>query len=129
MQNQNIDESIRPWGQYFILDEGVGFKVKRIVVKSGQRLSYQRHKRRSEHWTVVSGEGLVTLNDHDEKKLPGDTVDIPSGTKHRMANPGKEDLVFIEVQNGNYLEEDDIEHLQDDYGRLGSGRQALGFDK
>lgn len=116
-QDSNIDESIRPWGHYEILDHGIGFQVKRLTIHSGHRFSYQRHHHRSEHWTIVSGIGMTTIEDVDQKRVVGDMISIPSGTKHRMANIGNEDLVFIEVQNGDYLGEDDIERFEDDYHR------------
>jgi mannose-6-phosphate isomerase len=109
----------RPWGSYEVLDEDKDFKVKRLVVNPGQRFSYQRHARRSEHWYVVSGNGVVTL---DGRELPvrlGDAVDIAVGAAHRAANTGTEDLVLIEVQTGSYFGEDDIVRLHDDYERTG----------
>lgn len=108
----------RPWGYYVILDHGDGFQVKRIVIRSGHRFSYQRHKYRSEHWTIVSGIGLTTLDDHEEQRNSGDVISIPSGMRHRIKSIGEDDLVFIEVQSGSYLGEDDVEHLADDYGRM-----------
>jgi mannose-6-phosphate isomerase-like protein (cupin superfamily) len=107
----------RPWGSFTVLDEGPGFKVKRIEVKPGGRLSYQRHASRSEHWFVISGRALVTLDGLDITVNPGEAIDIPVGGAHRVMNFGNEMLVFIEVQRGDYLGEDDIVRLQDDYGR------------
>jgi mannose-6-phosphate isomerase len=107
----------RPWGRYDVLDEGPHHKVKTITVKPGARLSYQRHTRRSEHWVVVQGEGVVTLDGVERTLAPGDTVDVPVGAAHRMANRGAEQLVFVEVQRGDYFGEDDIERLEDDFGR------------
>ncbi len=112
-----IERDERPWGYYEVVDEGTGFRVKRICVRAGQRLSYQRHRRRSEHWCVVAGSGLVTLDGVDRRIEPGGTVDIPVGLAHRVASTGDVDLVFIEVQTGGYFGEDDIERLSDDYGR------------
>lgn len=107
----------RPWGTFTVLDEGDGFKVKRIEVFSGKRLSYQKHSQRAEHWVVVRGTAKVTL-DGDETLVPaGEAIDIAVGSAHRVENPGDETLVFIEVQRGNYLGEDDIVRLQDDFGR------------
>jgi mannose-6-phosphate isomerase-like protein (cupin superfamily) len=107
----------RPWGSYEVLDEGNGFKVKRIDVLPGKRLSYQRHSSRAEHWFVVSGEALVTV-DGVEAILPtGAAIDIPVGAAHRVENKGPGELTFIEVQSGDYLGEDDIIRLSDDYGR------------
>ncbi|NQW63892.1 MAG: phosphomannose isomerase type II C-terminal cupin domain [Deltaproteobacteria bacterium] len=107
----------RPWGSYTVVDEGSDYKVKRIEVLGQKRLSYQRHKFRGEHWYVVAGTGTVTLDGQDYEVKVGEAIDIPLGAAHRMANLGDELLVFIEVQRGSYLGEDDIERLQDDFGR------------
>ena len=107
----------RPWGTFTVLDEGRGYKVKRIEVLAGKRLSYQRHARRAEHWMVVAGSATVTLDGREITLAAGDTVDIPTGAAHRIANPGEETLVFIEIQRGDYLGEDDITRLEDDYNR------------
>jgi mannose-6-phosphate isomerase len=109
----------RPWGTYEVLDEGDLFKVKRIEVLSGKRLSYQKHSKRAEHWFVVAGEAKVTFDDCDIKVPAGEAIDIPIGSAHRVENEGSETLVFIEVQRGSYLGEDDIVRLQDDFGRVG----------
>jgi mannose-6-phosphate isomerase-like protein (cupin superfamily) len=97
-------------------DEG-DHKVKRIVVHPGKRLSLQRHRRRSEHWHVVRGEGLVTRGGENLPVKEGDSLDIPRGTVHRIENVGGSPLVFIEVQRGEYFGEDDIERIEDDFGR------------
>ena len=110
----------RPWGTFTVLDEGDNFKVKRIEVLSGKRLSYQKHAQRAEHWVVVSGTAKVTLDDREIIIKPGEAIDIAVGSAHRVENPDDELLVFIEVQRGNYLGEDDIVRLQDDFGREGS---------
>jgi len=107
----------RPWGNFTVLDEGDGYKVKRIVVLPGKRLSYQKHAQRSEHWMVVGGQARVTLDGNDLLLNLGEYVDIPVGAAHRIENPGTENLIFIEVQRGAYLGEDDIVRLQDDFGR------------
>ena len=107
----------RPWGTFTVLDEGANFKVKRIEVLPGKRLSYQKHAQRAEHWVVVQGTAKVTLDDHDIIVKRGEAIDIAIGAAHRVENPGDELLVFIEVQRGNYLGEDDIVRLQDDFGR------------
>ena len=107
----------RPWGSFTVLDEGDGFKVKRIEVLAGKRLSYQKHARRAEHWFVVSGTAKVTLNGEEITKAAGEAIDIPIGAAHRVENPGAETMVFIEVQQGDYLGEDDIVRLEDDFGR------------
>ena len=113
--SERYDE--RPWGNYTILDEGAGFKVKRIEVKPGKRLSYQKHARRAEHWYVVTGQARVTLDGREIDLTAGEAVDIPLGAAHRVQNPGEEPLVFVEVQRGDYFGEDDIVRLEDDYGR------------
>ena len=113
--DQERDE--RPWGEYLVLEDEVSHKVKRITVRSGKRLSYQRHSRRAEHWYVVSGTATVTLDGDEHVLGSGEAIDIPRGSAHRMANQGDGDLVFIEVQMGDYFGEDDIERLDDDYGR------------
>jgi mannose-6-phosphate isomerase len=107
----------RPWGSFTVLDEGVGYKVKRIEVLPGKRLSYQKHRYRAEHWMTVQGTAKVTLDDVDHIIERGEKIDIPLGAAHRVANPGEEKLIFIEVQQGDYLGEDYIIRLQDDFGR------------
>jgi mannose-6-phosphate isomerase len=121
-KNENLETSPRfdrrPWGTFTVLDEGDGFKVKRIEVLPGKRLSYQQHAQRAEHWVVVQGNAKVTLDGQDVIVKPGEAIDIAVGTAHRVENPGDDLLVFIEVQRGNYLGEDDIVRLQDDFGRV-----------
>jgi glycosyltransferase involved in cell wall biosynthesis len=111
-------ESHRPWGYYQILANKAGYKAKEIVVSPNKRLSLQRHRRRAEHWLIISGHAEVTI---DEQVLPlqqGQSIDIPVGVKHRIANPSDIDpLHFVEVQTGDYFGEDDIERFADDYGR------------
>jgi len=109
----------RPWGTYEVLDEGELFKVKRIEVLPGKRLSYQKHAKRAEHWFVVSGIARVTLDDEVIRVSAGNAIDIPIGAAHRVENDMTETLVFIEVQRGTYLGEDDIVRLHDDFGRVG----------
>lgn len=108
----------RPWGSFTVLDEGEGFKVKRIEVLPGKRLSYQRHARRAEHWMVVAGTARVTLDGGEQVVCCGETFDIPIGSAHRVENPAADLLVFIEIQRGDYLGEDDIVRLEDDFGRV-----------
>jgi mannose-6-phosphate isomerase len=100
-----------------VLDEGENFKVKRIEVLPGKRLSYQKHAQRAEHWFVVQGTAKVTLDDREITVSAGVAIDISVGSAHRVENPGEDLLVFIEVQRGSYLGEDDIVRLQDDFGR------------
>ncbi len=108
----------RPWGSYTVLDQGPGYQVKHIEVLPGKRLSYQKHAQRAEHWVVVRGRALVTIEGQDRLVATGETVDVAIGVAHRIANPGDDLLVFIEIQRGSYLGEDDIVRLQDDYGRV-----------
>lgn len=111
-------EERRPWGYYEVLSDLPDHKVKRIVVYPGKRLSLQRHSRRFEHWTVISGSPVVTL-DEDELNLgPGESIEIPRGARHRIFNPGDDLVVFVEVQTGDYFGEDDIERFEDDFGRV-----------
>lgn len=108
----------RPWGNFTVLDDGDYFKVKRIEVLPGKRLSYQRHSRRAEHWFVVRGTAKVTLNGAEILVGAGNAIDIPVETAHRVENPDTlETLVFIETQTGDYFGEDDIVRLDDDFGR------------
>lgn len=112
-----LDQEERPWGSWHVIDVNVGYKIKRIHVKSGSRLSYQTHRHRSEHWVVVSGIATCTVDDETRVVGPGESVDVPVGAKHRLANLTLEPLVIVEVQRGSYTGEDDIERLDDDYGR------------
>jgi mannose-1-phosphate guanylyltransferase/mannose-6-phosphate isomerase len=107
----------RPWGSYTVLEEAPGYKVKRVTVKPGGRLSLQLHHKRSEHWVVTSGIARVTRGDEVFELTVGQSTAIPVETPHRLENPGSETLHIIEVQNGPYLGEDDIVRFQDDYGR------------
>lgn len=122
--NQNRKEltsyhskSLRPWGSYKILEESKNFKVKRITVLSHAQLSLQLHKHRCEHWIIVDGEGEVTIDDNIIKVNPNDNVFIPKESKHRIKNNSNEPLIFIEVQFGDNLDEDDIVRFEDIYGR------------
>jgi glycosyltransferase involved in cell wall biosynthesis len=110
-------EDHRPWGYYKVMAENDRYKNKEIVVFSHKRLSLQRHQRRSEHWYIIDGQAEITLDDKTFVLAPGQSVDIPKGTLHRIANPGSENVRFIEVQTGNYFGEDDIERIEDDFGR------------
>jgi mannose-6-phosphate isomerase len=110
----------RPWGTFTVLDEDDRYKVKRIVVRPGKRLSYQRHSRRSEHWFIVQGRGVVVLDGTRAEVATGGGVDIPVGCDHRIENPTSDDIVFVEVQQGDYFGEDDIVRLEDDFGRSGT---------
>lgn len=108
---------LRPWGSYTVLEEGPGFKIKRIVVKPSASLSLQMHYHRSEHWVVVSGTAKVVNGENELLIRTNESTFIPAGHRHRLENPGKLDLVMIEVQSGSYLGEDDIVRFEDKYGR------------
>lgn len=107
----------RPWGSYTVLGEGPGYKMKKIVVVPGGRLSLQMHYHRSEHWIVTGGSAKVTIDEENKMIHENESVFIPMSTKHRLENPGRIPLEIIEVQNGKYLEEDDIVRFDDIYGR------------
>lgn len=107
----------RPWGSYTVVDRGDGYQVKRIEVLPGKRLSYQSHEHRAEHWFVVQGTATVTLDGELHEVATGAAIDIGVQQKHRVANRGAQLLIFIEVQRGSYLGEDDITRYEDDFGR------------
>lgn len=107
----------RPWGSFTVLDEGVGYKVKKIIVYPKQRLSLQYHHKRAEQWVVASGTALITVGEDTKSYSAGEAAHIPLGMIHRIENQGNTDVVFFEVQNGEYLGEDDIVRLEDDYNR------------
>lgn len=115
---RDAGEDHRPWGSYVVLAEGDHHKVKRITVYPGRRLSLQRHRYRAEHWFVLQGNAVVTLNGEEHAVTKGQFLDIPQGALHRIFNRGEGNLVFIEIQTGSYFGEDDIERIEDDYGRL-----------
>lgn len=108
----------RPWGKFFVLHDENSYKLKRIEVNPGGRLSYQFHHKRSEAWTIVEGTGTITLDGIVKQYKKGDTILIPQGVKHRIENKGKEKVIFIEVQTGSYFGEDDIVRIEDDYNRI-----------
>jgi mannose-6-phosphate isomerase len=108
---------LRPWGAFTVLEEGRGYKIKRIEVKPGHRLSLQMHHHRSEHWIVVSGTARVVCGEKEVLLSNNESTYVPQCTSHRLENPGVIPLVLIEVQNGEYLGEDDIIRYQDDYAR------------
>ena len=113
----NVMKDHRPWGAFIVLEEQPTHKVKRIEVMPGRRLSYQKHEKRNEHWVIVAGRAIVTLDGKDVSLSPGQSIDVPQGALHRITNPGSDILIFIEVQHGAYFGEDDIIRVQDDYGR------------
>lgn len=117
MDQREHDE--RPWGHYTVLEDAADHKVKTITVSPAKRLSYQRHQHRAEHWFIVKGVGLVTLEGEQIAVAAGSTIEVPMRAAHRIENTGESDLVFIEVQHGRSFDESDIVRLEDDFGRLG----------
>ena len=112
-----LEKDERPWGRYFVLQDETNYKIKRIEVEPGQRLSYQYHNKRSEIWIIIEGSAIVTIDDKSKEYNAGESVVIPIKAKHRVENKNNSLLVFIEVQTGTYFGEDDIIRLSDDYGR------------
>jgi mannose-6-phosphate isomerase-like protein (cupin superfamily) len=108
----------RPWGGFETIEEGAGYKVKRLVVEPGRRLSLQRHRLRAESWIVVSGTPRVIVSGRARRLRAREMVNVPRGAWHRIENHGRARAVIIEVQHGPYLGEDDIIRRQDDYGRV-----------
>ena len=116
-EQKQENHSLRPWGEYRILFQEAGVWVKRVQVKPESRLSLQKHSHRSEKWIIVQGNGIAVVDSQEIRIGPGTVVDVPLGAVHRISNTGNELLVFIEVATGDYLAEDDIIRLQDDYNR------------
>jgi mannose-6-phosphate isomerase len=112
-----LEKSERPWGRYEVLQESAHHKVKCIWVNPGKRLSYQRHQKRAEHWFIVQGTALVTIDGNERTVGPGETVEFGIGVLHRLANVGQDEVIFVEVQTGSYFGEDDIERIEDDFNR------------
>lgn len=110
----------RPWGSYDSLDSDEGFQVKRLIVNPGAVLSLQKHAQRAEHWVVVRGTARITLDDEVFDLTVNESTHIPIGAVHRIENPGDEPVHIIEVQCGDYLGEDDIVRIEDNYGRAGT---------
>ena len=117
--------SARPWGHFEVLAHQVDFKLKRIVVQPGQRLSMQRHWLRDEHWYVLEGWALVEIDGRRQSLVGGQSVDVLAGAWHRLANAGSQPLVVLEIQSGHALAEDDIERREDDYGRGDAAARPL----
>ena len=113
-----MEHDIRPWGEYWVLDDAETHKVKRILVNPQSRLSLQYHHHRGEVWTIISGTATVTLDDEVRDFISGQVIEIPKGARHRVENKTLEPLVFIEVQYGTYFGEDDIVRIEDDYNRI-----------
>ena len=120
-----MEQGERPWGYYTVLEESRNYKIKRIEVNPGQRLSLQMHHHRSEHWIVVSGSAKVTCGGKESIINVNESTFIPIGLNHRLENPGVIPLIIIEVQSGEYLGEDDIVRFEDDYRRCGIDEEAL----
>ena len=114
----NREKGVRPWGYYTVLEEGNGYKVKKISVNPNHKLSLQRHQKRAEHWVVIEGTAKITNGSQETLLHANESTFIPRGKKHRLENPGTTPLVIIEVQTGTYLGEDDIERFEDLYGRV-----------
>ncbi len=117
MKTQNNTFDIRPWGEFHVLSEEKNFKIKKIIINPGQRLSYQFHNKRSELWIIIKGSLSVILDDKEHLLSENETIYIPQGAKHRAQNLSNNDVHFIEVQTGSYFGEDDIVRLEDDYKR------------
>jgi mannose-6-phosphate isomerase-like protein (cupin superfamily) len=113
----NMEHDVRPWGEYWVLEDADTHKVKRILVNPGQRLSLQYHHKRAEVWTIVQGVGTITIDDDIRDYSAGQVAQIPLGAHHRIENKTNEPVVFIEVQHGTYFGEDDIVRVEDDYNR------------
>lgn len=112
------EHDVRPWGSFTVLDDELfDHKVKRLVVEPGKRLSYQRHARRAEHWFVVTGTATVVIDGVAREVSAGEAIDVSVGQLHRCENRTESPVVFIEIQHGTYFGEDDIERLEDDFGR------------
>ena len=112
-----LEKSERPWGRYEVLQESANHKVKCIWVTPGKRLSYQRHQKRAEHWFIVQGTALVTIDGKERTVAAGETVEFGIGVLHRLENIGNDEVIFVEVQTGSYFGEDDIERIEDDFNR------------
>jgi len=113
-----IETENRPWGTFYVINNELDYKIKRIEVNPDSRLSYQYHNGRSETWVIIQGVAKVTIDGNIKIFEAGDTILIPKKAKHRVENISEEKLIFIEIQTGDYFKEDDIVRLEDDYNRL-----------
>ena len=113
-----LESELRPWGRFDVLLDEKYCKVKQIIVRPGQRLSYQKHFKREELWTVVSGELTVVIDGFESVHQVGDSIHIPKESLHRMINRTNDDVIVIEIQRGDYFGEDDIVRIEDDYSRI-----------
>ena len=114
----NIEKEDRPWGRFYVIHNEPNYKIKRIEVNPSSRLSYQYHKGRSETWVIISGNAVATIDDEKINLTQGSTITIPRLSKHRIENRSMDVLIFIEIQTGNYFDEDDIIRIEDDYNRI-----------
>ncbi len=114
----SLESEERPWGSWHVIDVYEGYKVKRIHVTPGSRLSLQSHEHRAEHWVVIRGEASCEVDGVASTLRQGESIDVGVGAKHRLGNSGTEELVIVEVQLGGYTGEDDICRYEDDYGRI-----------
>lgn len=114
-----LESEERPWGSWHVIDVAEGYKIKRIHVTPGARLSLQSHEHRSEHWVVIKGTATAVVDGVVTRVPTGESIDVPTAAQHRLANEGDEELVIVEVQLGPYTGEDDIRRFEDDYGRTG----------
>jgi mannose-6-phosphate isomerase-like protein (cupin superfamily) len=112
-----LESEVRPWGSWQVIDVSDGYKIKRIRVHPGARLSLQSHEHRSEHWVVIQGKATCEVDGVETLVGAEESIDVPMGAKHRLGNNGSEELVIVEVQLGDYTGEDDIYRYEDDYGR------------
>lgn len=115
--NELQSKNYRPWGYFTVIEEGKGFKLKKVLVKPKQKLSLQLHQKRAEHWVVLRGKARIILNNKVFNLKQHQSIDIPIGSKHRLENPATKNLEIIEIQSGDYLKEDDIIRFEDKYGR------------
>jgi mannose-6-phosphate isomerase len=113
-----LEKEERPWGLFYVVHNEKHYKIKRLEIFPGKRLSYQYHTKRSESWIIIQGNPLITLDDKVFNYKEGDTVLIGNGTKHRIENIEQKDVIIIEVQTGTYFGEDDIIRIKDDYNRI-----------
>ena len=114
----SIESEDRPWGRFYVLHDEASYKLKRMELDLGGRLSHQYHHKRSEAWTIVEGTGSINLNGKIKDYSSGEIIIIPQGVKHRIENNGMKKVIFIEVQTGTYFEEDDIVRIEDDYNQI-----------
>jgi len=113
-----IDKEIRPWGVFYIIANEKNYKIKRIEVNTGARLSYQYHLGRSELWLILEGKAKVTVNGVEKYYNVGENITIPVKSKHRVENDSNQKLILIEIQHGEYFDENDIVRIQDDFNRV-----------